>query len=121
MSVARGFVRLANRYEIRFDINHEEMMNNHEFHIAQLREAIESADKLLNICYEEFEGWADSMQALYEVDEFDNFFERIELIYLKWYVKHKYCKCVKEIQDTELAKKKMKKVLNSLELLKAFR
>lgn len=121
MSAARGFVRLASRYEKKMKINHEEMVSNRDFHITQLREAIEAADKLLDICYSEFENWCDSMQALYEVDEFDNFFERIELVVLKWYVNLMYCKSVKEIQDTENAKKRLKKVQTTLEVLNAFR
>ncbi len=121
MSVARGFVRLANRYEMKFQINHDEMVYDRKFHITQLREAIEAADRLLDISYTEFENWADSMQALYEVDEFDNFFERLQLIYLKWYVNYRYTKTVKEIQETEDAKKKMEEVLKKLELFDAFR
>ena len=121
MSVAHGFVRLANRYEMKLQINHEEMVEEREFHITQLREAIEAANKLLDICYQEFENWADSMQALYEVDEFDNIFERLQLKYLKWYVSHRYSQTVKEIQDAEQAKKKMQKVLTTLEVLNAFR
>lgn len=121
MSAARGFVRLANRYEKKMQINHEEMVEKRDFHITQLREAIEAADKLLDICYGEFESWCDSMQSLYEVDEFDNFLEKIELVFLKWYVNHMYCKSVKEIQDTENAKKRLKKVQTTLEVLNAFR
>lgn len=121
MSAARGFIRLASRYEKKMQINHEEMVRNRDFHITQLREAIEAADKLLDICYSEFESWCDSMQALYEVDEFDNFFERIELVVLKWYVNWMYCKSVKEIQDTENAKKRLKRVQTTLEVLNAFR
>lgn len=121
MSVARGFVRLANRYEINFEVNREAIIEERIFHITQLREAIEAANHLLEISYKEFENWADSLQALYEVNEFDNFFERLELIYLKWYVSHRYSQSVKEIQDTEAAKKKMEKVLRNLEIIGAFR
>lgn len=121
MSTARGFMRLASRYERKMEINHKEMVENRDFHITQLREAIEAADKLLDICYGEFESWCDSMQALYEVDEFDHFWERIELVFLKWYVNQMYCKSVKEIQTTENAKRKLKKVKNTLEVLNAFR
>jgi hypothetical protein len=73
MSVARGFVRLANRYEINFEVNREAIIEERIFHITQLREAIEAANHLLEISYKEFENWADSLQALYEVNEFDIF------------------------------------------------
>lgn len=121
MSVARGFRRLAKKYERRMEFCHENMVNNRDFHITQLREAIGCADQFLDISYGELENWADSIQAVYEVDEFDNIFQRVELVFLKKYVNWMYSRTLKEITIVEDAKKRLQKVLNKLEVLNAFR
>ena len=59
------------------------------------------------------------------VDEFkkwiDNVFQRIELVFLKKYVNWRYNKTLKEIYVVEDAKKRLKNILNKLEVLNAFR
>ena len=121
MSVARGFLRLARKYEIRMKYSRETIVNNREVHITQLREAIGCAKQFLDISYEELENWSDSIQAVYEVDEFDNIFQRVELVFLKKYVNWMYSRTLKEIYIVEEAKKRLEKVLNTLEVLNAFR
>ncbi len=121
MSVARGFLRLAKRYEARMKYLHEDMVKNRGIHITQLREVIKCAEKSLDISYGELESWADSMQSVYEVDEFDHFWERIELVFLKLRVNWRYNQTLKEITITEEAKKRLEAVLNKLEVLNAFR
>ena len=121
MSVARGFLRLAKKYERRMKYCHDYMVNNRDTHIAQLREAIGCAKQFLDISYEELENWSDSIQAVYEVDEFDNIFQRVELVFLKKYVNWMYSRTLKEIYIVEEAKKRLKKILNKLEVLNAFR
>lgn len=121
MSVARGFLRLARKYEIRMKYSRDAIVNNHEVHITQLREAIGCAKQFLDISYEELENWSDSIQAVYEVDEFDNIFQRVELVFLKKYVNWMYSRTLKEIYIVEEAKKRLEKVLNTLEVLNAFR
>lgn len=121
MSVARGFLRLAKRYERRMEFMHEEMVKNRDFHITQLSGAIECAERSLDISYEELANWSDSIQSVYETDEFDNFFQRIELVFLKMYVNFRYNQALKEVEITEDAKKRMQNILNKLEVLKAFR
>ena len=121
MGVARGFLRLAKRYERRMEYCHEEMVRNLETHITQLREVMESVERSLDITYGELEGWASSIEAVYAVDEFNNFLERIELVFLKWYVNQRYSWTLKEATVTEDAKKRLKKVLNKLEVINSFR
>lgn len=121
MSVARGFLRLAKRYEARMEYFHEDMVKNRGTHITQLREVIKCAKQSLDISYGELESWADSMQSVYEVDEFDHFWERIELVFLKIRVNWRYNQTLKEITITEEAKKRLEAVLNKLEVLNAFR
>ena len=121
MSVARGFLRLARKYERRMKYCHEYMVNNRDTHITQLREAVGCAKQFLDISYEELENWSDSIQAVYEVDEFDNIFQRVELVFLKKYVNWMYSRTLKEIYIAEEAKKRLKSVLNKLEVLNAFR
>ena len=121
MSVARGFLRLAKRYEKRMEYCHEEMVKNRNAHIAQLREVMKCVEQSLDITYGELENWANSIEAVYAVDEFNNIFERIELVFLKWYVNMMYSRTLKEAEVTEEAKKKLKAVLNKLEVLNAFR
>ena len=100
---------------------HDAMVNNRDFYITQLREVVEHAEKFLEVSYEELESWADSITAVYEVDEFDNVFQRIELVFLKKYVNWRYNKTLKEIYVVEDAKKRLKNILNKLEVLNAFR
>lgn len=121
MSVARGFLRLAKRYERRMKYCHDEMVKNKDSHITQLREVMKCVEQSLEITYGELESWADSIESVYSVDEFDNFFERIELVFLKWYVNTRYSWTLKEAEVTEEAKKRLQKVLNNLEVLNAFR
>ncbi len=121
MGVARGFRRLAKKYEMRMEFCHESMVNNRDFHITQLREAIGCADQFLDISYGELENWADSIQVVYEVDEFDNVFQRVELVFMKKFVNWMYSRTLKEITITEDAKKRMQSILNKLEVLNAFR
>ena len=121
MSVARGFLRLAKKYERRMKYCHDAMVNNRDFYITQLREVVEHAEKFLEVSYEELESWADSITAVYEVDEFDNVFQRIELVFLKKYVNWRYNKTLKEIYVVEDARKRLKNILNKLEVLNAFR
>jgi len=121
MSIARGFLRLAKRYERRMKYCHEEMVKNKDSHITQLREVMKCVEQSLEITYGELESWADSIESVYSVDEFDNFFERIELVFLKWYVNTRYSWTLKEAEVTEEAKKRLQKVLNNLEVLNAFR
>lgn len=121
MSVARGFLRLAKRYERRMEYCHEEMVKNKETHITQLREVMKCVERSLDITYGELECWADSIESVYAVDEFNNIFERIELVFLKWYVNTRYSRTLKEAEVTEEAKKRLKSVLNKLEVLNAFR
>ena len=121
MSVARGFLRLAKRYERRMEYCHEEMVKNKDVHITQLREVVKCVEKSLEITYGELESWAESIEAVYAVDEFDNIFERIELVFLKKYVNEKYSRTLKKITITEDAKKRLKNVLNKLEVMNAFR
>ncbi len=121
MSVARGFLRLARKYEIRMKYSRDAIVNNREVHITQLREAIGCAKQFLDISYEELENWSDSIQAVYEVDEFDNIFQRVELVFLKKYVNWMYSRTLKEIYIVEEAQKRLKNILNKLEVLNAFR
>ena len=121
MSVARGFLRLAKRYERRMKYCHEEMVKNKDSHITQLREVMKCVEQSLEITYGELENWANSIESVYSVDEFDNFFERIELVFLKWYVNQRYSWTLKEAEVTEEAKKRLQSVLNKLEVLNAFR
>ena len=121
MSIARGFLRLAKRYERRMKYCHDEMVKNKDSHITQLREVMKCVEQSLEITYGELESWADSIESVYSVDEFDNFFERIELVFLKWYVNTRYSWTLKEAEVTEEAKKRLQKVLNNLEVLNAFR
>lgn len=121
MSIACGFRRLARRYEKKMKLNHSEMVENRDFHITQLREAIECTEKILDITYEELENWSCSMQSLYEVDEFDNIFQRVELVFLKIYVNWRYNQALNEIMITEDAKARLQKILNKLEVLNAFK
>ncbi len=121
MSVARGFLRLAKKYERRMKYCHDNMVNNRDFYISQLREAVRHAEKFLDVSYEELESWSDSITAVYEVDEFDNVFQRIELVFLKKYVNWRYSQTLKEVYIVEEAKKRLKNILNKLEVLNAFR
>lgn len=121
MSVARGFMRLAKRYEARMKYCHDEMVRNRETYITQLRGVMACVEQSLDISYGELENWADSIQVVYEVDEFDNFFQRVELVFMKMYVNRRYSQTLKEITVTEEAKKKLQNVLNKLEVLNAFR
>ena len=120
MSVARGFLRLAKRYERRMENCHEEMVKNRNTHITQLREVIECAKKSLDISYGELESWANSIEAVYSVDEFDNIFQRVELVFLKMYVNWRYSQTLNEITVTEEAKSRLQNILNKLEVLNAF-
>ena len=110
MSIARGFRRLARKYEMRMEYCHENMVENRDFHITQLREAIGCVNRALDISYEELGNWADSIQAVYEVDEFDNVFQRIELVFLKKFVNWRYSHTLKEIYIAEDAKKRLEKI-----------
>lgn len=121
MSIARGFLRLAKRYEMRMEYSHDEMVKNRSVHITQLREVIECIERSLDISYEELKNWACSIQAVCEVDEFDNIFQRIELVFLKMYVNSRYSRTLKEITVTEEAKKRLENILNKLEVLNAFK
>ena len=121
MSVARGFLRLAKRYERQMEYCHEDMVKNRDSYITQLREVMKCIEQSLDITYEELENWAESIESVYAVDEFNNIFERIELVFLKWYVNTRYSWTVKEAEVTEEAKKRLKNVLNKLEVLNAFK
>lgn len=120
MSVACGLLRLAKRYERRMEYCHEDMVKNRDTHIAQLREVMKCIERSLDITYGELESWAKSIESVYAVDEFNNIFERIELVFLKWYVNTMYSRTLKEVEVTEDAKKRLKVVLNKLEVLNAF-
>lgn len=121
MSIARKFLRLAKRYENRMKNFHDDMMDNRDFHITQMREVMKSIQLSLDVLYKELENWADAIQSVYEVDMFNNIFERIELVFLKKYVNEKYSRTLKKITITEDAKKRLKNVLNKLEVMNAFR
>lgn len=121
MSVARGFLRLAKRYENRMEYRHDKMVKNRDTHITQLREVMKCVERSLDISYGELESWADSIESVYSVDEFNNIFERIQLVFLKMYVNWRYSQTLKEVTITEDAKKRLQSVLNKLEVLNAFR
>ena len=121
MSVARGFLRLAKRYERLMEYHHDEMVKNKESYITQLREVMKCVEQALEITYNELENWSDSIESVYAVDEFNNIFERIETKVLKWYVCIRYSRTLKEIYVTEEAQKRLKSVLTKLEVLNAFR
>lgn len=82
---------------------------------------MECIEQSLDITYGELESWAESIESVYAVDEFNNIFEKIELVFLKWYVNTRYSRTLKEATVTEEAKKRLKSVLNKLEILNAFR
>lgn len=121
MSAARGFLRLAKRYERRMEYCHDEMVKNRSSHITQLREVMKCVEHSFEISYGELESWADSIESVYSVDEFDNIFQRVELVFLKMYVNWRYSQALNEVAITEDAKKRLQSVLNKLEVLNAFR
>ena len=121
MSVARGFLRLARKYERNMTYMRESMIENRAVHIPQLRGILDCLEKALDITYGEMESWADSMRAVFETDEFDHWYERIELVFMKWYVVHRYNKTIQEAQIMEDSKKILSKICNQLEVMNAFR
>lgn len=121
MSVARGFLKLARKYERRMTYMRESMIENRAVHIPQLRGILECLEQALDLTYGEMESWADSMHAVFEVDEFDHWYEKIELIFMKWYVCYRYNKTIQEATIMEEAKKSLSKNCNQLEVMNAFR
>ena len=121
MRVARGFLKLARKYEWKMMYDREEMIKNRDIHIPQLRGILSCLEQALELTYGEMESWAHTMHTVFEVDEFDHWYQRIELIFMKWYVCFCYNRTIKIATIMEEAKKSLSKNCNHLEVMNAFR
>lgn len=120
MSMARSFLRMAKKYEWRMKYLRENVIKNRAFHITQLSSILSSLDVVLDLTYDELESWTESMQEVFEVDEFDHWYEKIELVFLKKYVVIRYNNAFKDITGLEDAKKSLADIKSKLEVLDAF-
>lgn len=120
MSMARSFLRIARKYEWRMKYLRENVIKDRAFHITQLSSILSSLDVVLDLTYDELESWTESMQEVFEVDEFDHWYEKIELVFLKKYVAIRYNNTFKDITGLEDAKKSLADIKSKLEVLDAF-
>lgn len=117
---AYGFKRLVRKYEIGFEKNSARIFEEKDFHIEQLKIAISNAEEMLNCLGEEIADWAEALQEVYEVDDADTWWKKIELKIMKVYVNHKYSRVLDESKQVGEFCMKLKMFLNRLEILKAF-
>ncbi len=121
MSEARGFLKLAQKYERRMRYCREEMIKNRDVYIPQLRGIIECAVQYLEITYGEMESWANTMQTVFAVDDANTWLQKIELWLMKKFVCYRYSQTIKEADIVETAKRQFESMLNTLEVMNAFR
>lgn len=112
--------RFSKKYEKMIQNEPIEFFKNRKFHMTQLRGTIEEADRLLEVVGDEIQSWCESIESVYSVDEFNNVFERIGLVFLKVFVSFRYNCSLKEIQIVQESKERLEKILKRLEVLDAF-
>lgn len=120
MSDSYGFVRLANRYEKRFQMDFQKVLKEREFHIQQLRLIIEQANKAQNLISGDIANWGECIQVVYDVDDANTLWQKFDLSIMKWYVNKMYAKALEESRMVGLGKEKLEKLLNRLLVMGAF-
>ncbi len=120
MQDSYGIVRLANKYERFFENRFEVVRNEKEIHIERLKEIIEQADDALKFETELIEMWAGTMQEVYEVDDANTLWKKLQLVIMKLYVNFRYNRALEETRYIQLGKEKLQKLLNRLLVLSAF-
>lgn len=110
-----GFKLLVVRYENAFRDNMWGILKQKQFHIEQLKTAIDAADEILEAIYGEIEGWCDSIKEVYEVDDAINPFRKFLVFIMKKYVIYRYEKALDESQSIEQSKEKLESFLKLID------
>lgn len=113
--------RFSKKYERMIQEDSITFFKNRKFHISQLRGTIKEANQLLEVVGDEIQSWCESIESVYSVDEFNNIFERIGLVFLKAFVLFRYNCSLKESQIVQESKERLEKILKRLEVLEAFK
>ena len=120
MADSYGIVRVATKYEKRFERDFEKICNNKAYHIETLKAILEQAEDALNLEADNMANWGQTMQILYEVDDADTLWKKFQLFLMKWYTNWMYSKSVTESRYLGIGKEKLEKLLNRLLVLSAF-
>lgn len=113
--------RFSKKYEKMIQEDPLNIFKNRKFHMAQLRGTLDEANRLLEVVGDEIQSWSESVECVYSVDEFNNIFERIGLVFLKAIVSFRYNCSLKECQIIQESKERLEKILKRLEVLEVFK
>lgn len=113
--------RLVQRYENLFRNRLSDVKEESDFHIDQLKRAIECTDSVLEIVGEEINDWSEAVQEVYEVDDANTPWKKFQLMLMKWYVNKRYEQVLNEAVSVGKAKEKFEVFLKRLEILKCFK
>ncbi len=110
-----GFKLLIDKYERMFRDDMWKILKQRDFHMYQLKTVIKAANEMLEVIYEEIEGWCDSIKEVYEVDDAINPFQKFQVFIMKKYVIYRYEKALDESQSIEQSKEKLESFLKLID------
>ena len=90
-------------------------LKQRDFHMYQLKTVIKAANEMLEVIYEEIEGWCDSIKEVSEVDDAINPFQKFQVFIMKKYVIYRYEKALDESQSIEQSKEKLESFLKLID------
>ena len=119
--VIKDLNRITKKYEKKFQRDFLEIRHEIDFHIQTLTDAITYADEALDGLGEEISEWCDIIQELYEVDDANTIWQKIDLWRLKFIANNRYATVLDEAVTVQNCKERLQKLLNRLLILKCCR
>ena len=120
-NVIKDLNRSIKKYEKKFQRDFLEIRHEIDFHIQALTDAITYADEALDSIVEEISEWCDILQGLYEVDDANTIWQKIDLWRLKFIANNRYATVLDEAVSVQNSIERLQKLLNRLLVLKCCR
>jgi len=115
-----GFEKFATRYENALNSDIRIVMEDKDFHMDNLRSAIKDADELLETISDDICNWEETLVELYEVDDADTLWKKLELSIMKWYANRKCERFLTEVSTVQDCKNRIEKCLNRIMIMSCF-
>ncbi len=115
-----GFEKFATRYENALNSDIRVVMEDKDFHMDNLKSAIEDADKLLETIGDDICNWEETLVELYEVDDADTLWKKLNLSIMKWYANRMCEKVLTEATTVQDCKNRIEKCLNRIMIMSCF-
>lgn len=115
-----GFEKFAARYENSLNTDVRIVMEDKDFHMDNLKSAIEEADELLETISDDICNWEEALVELYEVDDANTLWRKLNLSIMKWYANRKCEKVLAEAAAVQDCKYRLEKCLNRITILSCF-